>query len=155
MATVTIRNGQGLTGKGLVWWDVSDQQTEAVFKFLCGIPEDPSELKKLLEEGTPLKVDVSTVGELALMAWEDRPVVIVGDKSAYAVVSPGGPWKEVERSVIGNSGVPISEEDFSRIFPNADLGTIPTRSAWDTNMSKLDTSTPKLALVPSSPKKQK
>ena len=147
MATVIIRNGQGLTGKGLVWWDVSDQETEAVFKFLCGIPEDPSELKKLLEEGTPLNVGMSMVDELSLVAWEDRPVVLVGEGAAYAIVTPGGPWKEVERSTIENCGVPISEAEFSRIFPNADLSAIPTSPAKDAKMSTRDISTPHLAIV--------
>ena len=60
MATVIMKSG--LTEKGCVWHDVSDQKSEAVFKLLCELGEDTARQEKLLKEGSP--VVLHEMGEL-------------------------------------------------------------------------------------------
>ena len=151
MTTVIIKSG--LTEKGYVWHDVSDERSEEVFKLLCEIEEEPARLKKLLKEGSP--VVIHEMGELTPMAWENRPAVLVGKRYAYAIFTPGGAWKEVERNIIEKSGVAISEAEYFRIFPNADLNTIPAKISTRPNPSTGEATTPHLVLVPPSPENEK
>jgi hypothetical protein len=144
MTTFIMKSG--LTEKGCVWHDVSDQKSEAVFKLLCELGENPERQEKLLKKGSP--VVLHEMGELTPMAWEDRPAVLVGKRYAYAIFTPGGAWKEVERTTLEKRGVPILEAEYFRIFPNADLSTIPAKIPTRSNSSTREAGNPHLVLVP-------
>ena len=60
--------------------------------------------------------------------WESRPAIVLASGLTYAIVSRDGGWVPVNRFEVIDSGRPISEETFSKSFPNLDLSTIPRTS---------------------------
>jgi hypothetical protein len=76
--------------------------------------------------------------ELTLFDWEGKPAALfgwnkvyafpatlMGWNEAYAIETDGGVWNKVNDTAGFYSGKIISEEDFSKLFPNADLSAIP------------------------------
>lgn len=57
--------------------------------------------------------------------WEGRPAVLVGDTDAYSIVSSDGGWESVSRFEVIDSGTPMSESAFLRMFPYARISDIP------------------------------
>ena len=65
--------------------------------------------------------------KFTLVNWEDRPAVLAG-WSAFAILSVGEPWANVDFAEVIDSGGSISAEAFANKFPYADLDTVPTSS---------------------------
>jgi hypothetical protein len=63
--------------------------------------------------------------EFTVVDWEARPAVLAGWGRAFAILSADGSWEQVKRPAVEDRGKPISADDFSKLFPYADLSTIP------------------------------
>ena len=60
--------------------------------------------------------------------WESRPAIVLASGLTYAITSRGGGWVPVNSTDVFHSGDLISEETFSKSFPNLDPRTIPRTS---------------------------
>jgi len=70
--------------------------------------------------------------------WEDDPAVILDDGMAFAMFDNKS-WASVDRTEVREKATAVSEARFRKLFPYADLSTIPpSTSASLPKISKSD-----------------